>query len=40
MKETFRKSEIDLEEMLEQYSKVMEGFKRVDPYDKEVLLSL
>ena len=35
VKETVRESEISLEEMLEQYGKVMEGYKRVDQ-DEEI----
>ena len=36
IKETVRESEIGLEKMLEQYGKVMEGYKRVDQEDTEV----
>ena len=36
VKETIQESEIGLEEMLEQYGKVMEGYKRVDQEDNEV----
>ena len=36
VKETVQESDIGLEEMLEQYGKVMEGNKRVDQEENEV----